>query len=222
MEKALLLEAQIRKQTGSKSSGKLRRAGRIPAVVYGHKKETIAISLDTHSLMEVLHRGSRVMDIKIDNKTEKMVVKDIQYDHLGEDVIHLDMMRVDVSEAIKIAVPIEFKGPSKGAAEGGVITAHVNRLEVECKVTDIPENIVVSIKEMDIGDTMHASDVKLPEGVKLVSNPELLIVTCSVVAEVKTTEEVEAVTPVAPEVITEKKPEEGEGEGESEEAAEKE
>ena len=212
MEKALLLEARIREQTGSKSAEKLRREGRIPAVVYGHKKETVAISLDGRSLMEALHRSSRVLDLKVDNKPEKMIIKDIQYDYLCKDVIHLDLMRVDVSETIKIAVPIEFKGPAKGATEGGVISAHVNSLDVECKVTDIPGIIVVSIKEMGIGDTIHAGDIKLPEGVKLVSPPTLLIVTCSVVAEVKTTEEVEVETPITPEVITEKKPEEGEGE----------
>jgi len=212
MEKALLLESQIREQTGSKYAEKLRREGRIPAVVYGHKKETVAISLDGCSLMEALHHGSRVLDIKVDNKPEKMIIKDIQYDYLCKDVIHLDLMRVDVSETIKIAVPIELKGPAKGATEGGVISAHINSLEVECKVTDIPGIIVVSIKEMGIGDTIHAGDIKLPEGVKLVSNPTLLIVTCSVVAEVKTTEEVEVETPVTPEIITEKKPEEGEGE----------
>jgi len=217
MEKALLLEARIREQTGSKSAEKLRREGRIPAVVYGHKKETVAISLDGRSLMEALHRSSRVLDIKVDNKPEKMIVKDIQYDYLCKDVIHLDLMRVDVSETIKIMVPIELKGPAKGATEGGVITAHINRLEVECKVTDIPEVVVVSIKEMGIGDTIHAGDIKLPEGVKLVSNPALLIVTCSIIAEVKTTEEVEAETPVTPEVITEKKLEEGEGEEAAEE-----
>jgi large subunit ribosomal protein L25 len=217
MEKALLLEARIREQTGSKSAEKLRREGRIPAVVYGHKKETVAISLDGRSLMEALHRSSRVLDIKVDNKPEKMIVKDIQYDYLCKDVIHLDLMRVDVSETIKIMVPIELKGPAKGTTEGGVITAHINRLEVECKVTDIPEVVVVSIKEMGIGDTIHAGDIKLPEGVKLVSNPALLIVTCSIIAEVKTTEEVEAETPVTPEVITEKKLEEGEGEEAAEE-----
>jgi large subunit ribosomal protein L25 len=119
-------------------------------------------------------------------------------------------MRVDVTETIRVAVPIELKGTAKGTHEGGVVEMHTNRLEIECKVTDIPEAIVVSVKEIGVGDTLHASDVELPSGVKLVSAPSTLLVTCSLVAAAKSTEELEAEMPAAPEVIGEVKEEAGE------------
>jgi large subunit ribosomal protein L25 len=110
-------------------------------------------------------------------------------------------MRVDVSETIRVSVPIEVKGVAKGTHEGGVVEVHTDHLDVECKVTEIPKSILVNVKDIGVGDTLHASDIELPEGVKLSSAPTTLIVTCSVIAEVKTTEELEAEMPAAPEVI---------------------
>lgn len=221
MEKGLLLKAEIRKNTGSSEAAKVRKSGRIPAVVYGHKEETVAISLDAHSLIEGLHHGHRVMDVEIDGKQQKMIIKDLQYDHYGREILHVDLMRVDVTEAIKMSVPIELKGVAKGTHEGGIIEVHTDHLEIECMVTEIPNSIIVNIKDVGVGDTVHASDVELPAGVKLVSDPSVLLITCSVVAEVKTTEELEAEMPAAPEVIGEVKEEKAEEEA-AEEKPEKE
>lgn len=211
MGKELILKAEIREQTGSRHAAEVRKSGRIPAIVYGHKQEPVAISLDARSLIEGLHHGRRLMDVQIGKNKQKMLVKDLQYDHLGKDVIHVDMMRVDVTEKVKVAVPIEFKGTAKGTHEGGIIEGHMDHLEVECMATDIPESIVVSVKEMGVGDALHARDIELPEGMKLISSPEALLVTCHLVAAAKTTEEVEEEAPAAPEVIGEAKEEEGEG-----------
>ena len=215
MEKSLLLKAEIREKSGSKSAAKVRKRGRIPAIVYGHKKEPVAISLDAHNLVEGLHHGHRLMDVQIGKKKEKIIIKDLQYDHLGRDVIHVDLMRVDVTESIKVAVPIELKGTAKGTHEGGVVSEHADHIEIECKVTEIPESIVVSVKEIGVGDTLHAGDIELGEGIKLVSDPSTLLVTCSLVAAAKSTEEMEEEVPAAPEVIGEAK----EGEEESAEGA---
>jgi large subunit ribosomal protein L25 len=223
MEKSLLLKAEIRDQTGSSQAVKMRKSGRIPAVVYGHKKEPVAISLDAHKLVEGLHQGHRVIDLQIGEKREKMIVKELQYDHLGRDIIHVDLMRVDVSETIRVSVPIEVKGVAKGTHEGGVVEVHTDHLDVECKVTEIPKSIIVNVKDVGVGDTLHAGDIELPEGIKLSSAPATLIVTCSVIAEVKTTEELEAEIPAAPEVIGKVKEEAGEegAEGKPEEEAKK-
>ena len=205
MEKALFLKAEIREHAGSRYAAKVRKQGRIPAIVYGHKKEPVAISVDKHNLVEGLHYGHRLVDVQIRDKTEKMIIKDLQYDYLGRDIIHMDLMRVDVTETIKVTVPIELKGTAKGTHEGGIIEEHTDHLEVECRVTDIPESIIVWVKDIDVGDTLHASDIELPSGVKLVSSPETLLVTCSLVAAAKSTEEIEEAMPVAPEVIGETK-----------------
>ena len=161
MRKTLLLKAEIREHTGSKAVQKVRKEGRIPAIVYGHKQKPVAISLDAHNFVEGLHHGHRLMDVQIGKKKEKMIDKDLQYDYLGKDIIHSDLMRVSVTEMIKFTVPIELKGAgaAKGTHEGGIIEEHADHLEIESKATDIPETIVVSVKEMSVGDALHTSDI---------------------------------------------------------------
>ena len=216
MEKVLLLKAEVREHIGTKDAARIRKQGRIPAVVYGHKKGPVAVSLDAHNLVEGLHHGHRLADVQIGRKREKVIVKDLQYDHLGKDIIHVDLMRVDVKEMIKVTVPIELKGTAKGAHGGGIIQEHMDHLEIECKVTDIPESIVVSVKELDVGDSLHAGDIELSDGMTLVSDASTLLVTCSLVAAAKSTEELEEEAPAAPEVITEAKAAEGEQSSETE------
>jgi len=203
MEKTLSLKAEIREDTGTKSAVKLRGQGRLPAVVYGHKEKPVAVSLDERTLVEGLHRGHRLIDVQIGKKNEKMIIKDLQYDYLGKDIIHVDLMRVDVTELIKVTVPIELKGKARGTHEGGIIEGHADHLEVECKATDIPESIFVSVKDVRVGDSLHVGDIELPEGVKLVSDASMLLVTCGLVAAAKSTEEIEEEMPAAPEVIGE-------------------
>jgi large subunit ribosomal protein L25 len=223
MDKAQVLKAEIRQGVGSKDAIKLRKNGQIPAVVYGHKKEPVGIILNAKSFREELQQGHRLMEIEIDKKNETLLVKDVQYDYVGTDIIHVDFMRVDVTELVRVTVPIETKGTAKGAQEGGMVEVHTGKLEVECRVTQIPEKITVNVKEMAVGDAIHAKDIQLPDGVKLISSPELLVATCHIVAEVKTTEELEAEMPTAPEVITAAKeePEEGEAVAEAKEPKEK-
>ena len=205
MKKTLLLKAEVREHTGSKTVRKVREQGRIPAIVYGHKEEPAAISLDAHSFVEGLHHGHRLVDVQIGKKKEKTIVKELQYDYLGKNIIHVDLMRVNVTEIVKVMVPIELKGTAAGTHESGIIEEHVDRLEIECKVIDIPETIVVSVKDVHVGDALHAGDIELPDGIKLSSSPNTLLVTCHLVAAAKSTEELEEEAPVAPEVIGEPK-----------------
>jgi large subunit ribosomal protein L25 len=210
MKKTLLLKAEVREQTGTKTVRKVRKQGRIPAIMYGHNEEPVAISLDAHNLIEGVHHGHRLIDVQIGKKKEKTIVKELQYDHLGKNIIHADLMRVDVSEKVKVTVPIELKGTAAGTHEGGIIEEHTDHLEIECMATEIPETIVVWIKDVHVGSTLHASEIELPEGISLVSSPDTLLVTCHLVAAAKTTEELEEETPVTPEVIGEVKEPEAE------------
>ena len=216
MLEEVVLQVKMRKEVGSKHSVILRREGRLPAIVYGHKQEPEAISVDLHDFTEHLHHGHRFFKVKMGKKTATLLVKELQYDHLGKDIIHADLVRVDLTESVKVSVSIELKGTSAGSHEGGIVDEHLDHLEIECKVTDIPETIVVSIKELGIGDAIHASDVELGEGIKLVTDPNALLLTCHLVAAAKSTEELEEELPAGPEVITEKAEEEpGAEKGES-------
>jgi len=211
MDKTLALQAELRERIGSKAASAVRKKGRIPCIVYGHKEEPVAISVDAHDFLEGVHHGHRLMDVIINGATEKMLIKSLQFDYLGRDVVHVDLMRVDVTEMIKVDVPVELKGVAKGASEGGVVESNTDHLEIECLAINIPEKIVVVIKDLGVGESIKAGDLKLPDGVKLVSLPDTAVVSCRIVAEAKTTEQVEAEAPAAPEVITEKAPKADEG-----------
>ena len=214
MKKTLLLKAEVREHTGSKTVRKMRDQGRIPAIVYGHNKEPSAISFDAHNFVEGLHHVNRLMYIQFGKKKEKTIIKEVQYDHLGKNIIHVDFVRVSVTEIVKVMVPIELKGTAVGTHEGGIIEEHVDRLVGECKVADIPETIVVSVKDVHVGDALHAGNIELPDGMKLSSSPEMLLITCHLVAAAKSTEEVEEEMPTTPEVIGEtKEPEADESPG---------
>ena len=213
MNETSLLEARIREQKGSKTAARVRKEGRIPAVVYGHKEEPISISLDAHDFLEVLHHGRRLVDVKIGPEPQKLLVKEVQYDYLGRQVIHVDLMRVDITEIIEVSVPIEFKGVAKGTQEGGLVEQHTDHVQVKCLAVNIPESLVVSIKELAIDGAIYAREIKMPEGVTLASPADTLLVACRVPMAAKTTEEVTAEAPVAPEVISK-------GKAEEEEAAE--
>ena len=214
--KELVLKAEVRKELGSKHSVKIRLQGKIPAIVYGHGQEPETLSLNGQDFSEGLHHGHRLFDIEFGGKTEKLLVKDIQYDHLGKKIIHADLIRVDLSEKIKVETPLIFKGTPAGSHEGGLLEEHLDRIEIECMVTDMPETIDVSVKSLNVGDSLHARDIQLPAGVKLLTNPDALLISCHlpvVVAAAATEEAVEvAEEPTSPEVITERKPKEGEEE----------
>ena len=215
------LKAEIREKTGSKPAVRERAVGKLPAIVYGHKQDAVAVLLDAHDFLNELHHGHRLIDLKVGNTEEKVIVKDLQYDHLGKKVIHVDLMRVDITETIKLTVPVELRGTAKGTHESGIIEEHLDHVEIECKATDIPESIVVSVKEVGVGDSIHARDIELPSGVKLVTDDDALIVTCHLVAAAKAEEEVEIAEgeeeATEPEVITEKKEDEEGGAAESKE-----
>jgi len=214
MTKTLSLKAEVREHTGSRAAAEVRRQGRIPAIVYGHKEEPTPISLDAHDFVESLHHGIRLLDIKIGRRSEKAIVKDLQYDHLGRKIIHADLVRVNVKEKVAVTVPIELKGTAQGTQDGGLLEEHADHLVVQCLPTQIPESILVSVRELEIGASIHAGDVELPEGVVLVSPADTLLAACRALVVAKTTEELEEEAPAAPEVIGRAK--EGEEAGEQE------
>jgi large subunit ribosomal protein L25 len=206
---SIQIAAEPRPGLGSRANKRLRDTGKIPGVLYGHKEAVVPLALPKKELVGHLNKGAHVFDLSLDGKAEKVLVKEVQYDHLGAEVIHVDFARVSLDEKVEITVPLELKGTPAGEAEGGVLQQIVAELEVECLVTDIPSIIVHNVSEMKVDDVLHIKDLKLPPGVKALQDEDL------VVAQVKTIEE-EAAAPAAaeegaaePEVIG-RKPEEGE------------
>ena len=206
---SISIAAEPRAALGSRANKRLRDTGKVPGVVYGHKEAVVPVTLPKKELVNHLNKGAHVFDLSLDGKAEKVLVKEVQYDHLGIEVIHIDFARVSADERVEVTVPLELKGTPKGEEEGGVLQQIVAELEIECLVTDIPSAIVHSVTEMKLDDVLHIKDLKLPPGVRALQDEDL------VVAQVKTIEE-EAPAAVAeegaaePEVIGKGKEEAGE------------
>ncbi len=215
MSETVALKASVREESGTKNSVALRQQGKLPAVVYGHKKDSVAIVLDTHEFLDSLHRGNRIFDVDLAGAKDTLLVKDLQYDYLGDTVIHADLMRVDMNERVKVEVMIKLVGTAAGTHMGGIIEEIMNHVEVECAVCDIPEFLLVDIKGLELDKTLRAEEIELPEGFVLVTNPNAGVIGChepkALVAEededAEGVEGEEVAEGAEPEVITEKKEE---------------
>src|SRR4051812_12996965 len=204
------ITATPRSELGSRANRRLRDKGLLPGVVYGHKEAVVPVTLPKKELVTHLHKGVHVFDLGLDGRSEKVLVKDVQYDHLGIEVLHVDFARVSLDEKVEVTVPLELKGTPKGEAEGGVLQQIVSDLEIECLVTDIPEVIRHNVSEMAVDDVLHVSDLKLPPGVRALQDPEVIVATVKVVAEEEAAPAAEPES-AEPEVIG-RKAEDGEGE----------
>ena len=206
--------AKPRSELGSRANKRLRDSGMLPGVVYGHKEAVVPVTLPRKELVSHLNRGAHVFELALEGKNERVLVKEVQYDHLGLEVIHVDFARVSLDEKVKVTVPIELKGTPKGEADGGVLQQIVSEIEVECLVTEIPDAIRHNVSELGLNEVLHIRDLKLPPGVRAIPDGEVIVATVKEIAE---TEAVPAEGETAePEVIGRKA-----GEEEAEAAPEK-
>jgi large subunit ribosomal protein L25 len=213
-KQSIQLKAEPRSALGSRANKRLRDSGFIPGVVYGHKEAVVPVTLPKKELSTHLSRGAHVFDLSLGGKAEKVLVKDVQYDHLGIEVLHVDFARVSLDERVEVTVPLELKGTPKGEEEGGVLQQIVAELEIECVVTDIPDRVIHNVSEMAIDDVLHIKDLKLPPGAKALQDEDLIVAMVKVIEEEAGAPAAEGET-AEPEVIG-RKPEEGEAaEGEA-------
>ncbi len=166
-----------RAELGSRANKRLRNSGFVPGVIYGHKEAVVPITLPKKELRGHLDRGAHLFDLALEGKSEKVLVKEVQFDHLGLDVIHVDFARVSLDEKVRVTVPVELKGEPKGEAEGGVLQQIINELEVECLVTDIPDAIRHNVSDMAMNDSVQIKDLKLPPGVRVLQDEDLMVAT---------------------------------------------
>ena len=207
-KQSIQLKAEPRSALGSRANKRLRDSGFVPGVVYGHKEAVVPVTLPKKEISTHLAKGAHVFDLTLSGKSEKVLVKDVQFDHLGIEVLHVDFARVSLDERVEVTVPLELKGTPKGEADGGVLQQIVAELEIECVVTDIPDVVTHNVSEMAIDDVVHIKDLKLPAGAKAMQDPDLIVAMVKVIEEEAGTAAAEGET-AEPEVIG-RKPEEGE------------
>lgn len=190
------LHVKMRETAGKGTARKLRAAGRIPGVCYGRSIDPMAVHLDPRALEQLLARGDAGMNTLFDLKVEgggdydgkPVLVKDLQRDPVHGVPLHADLYAVDLQKKITVSVPLQLTGTAEGVSmEAGILDHSLRELELECLPTAIPKEIRVDVSALGLGDSLHVRDVALPEGVTLLSDLNLSIV--SVVAPAAIEEE---------------------------------
>jgi large subunit ribosomal protein L25 len=222
MAQAFVLSVQSRNTSGTNAAKQLRKKGLVPAVIYGHGEATASLSVPGDVLFKAIRQGVRIFDVTLDGNMQKALLRDIQWDALGHDVLHADFYRVSADEKITLEVNVEIRGTAPGVTTGGgVLVQQIHSLSVECLITNIPDSIRVMVNELQLDQAIHVRELKVPEGVTVKNDPEAIIVQVS-----KKIEEVIAPTAVPgaptaesaePEVIGRAKEAEGEEEEEKKE-----
>jgi large subunit ribosomal protein L25 len=197
------MKADKRDALGSRANYRLRKTGLVPAVVYGHNEDVLPLQVNKKELVAHIKHGVHVYNLSIAGKTESVLIKDVQYDALGQEVLHVDFARVDLNERVTVNVSIELKGEPKGEKDGGVLQQILNELEIECVVTEIPDVINVDVSDMAKDSTLHVSDIKVAAGITVLTDAEQVVAKVEEIAEevAEPSEEGEA----EPEVIGAKK-----------------
>ena len=190
----VILIAQTGRTTGSSSSRRLRAEGQIPAVLYGHGMASLSISVDRRELRHALTGPAGVnalVNLEVDGVTHPTIVKSLQRDPLRRNVAHVDFIVVRLDEVIEISVPFHLQGEAKAVlAEGGLVDPAVDTITVRTTPRNVPGAFTWDISELEVGDVVRAGELTMPEGVELVDDPEMPIVT-ALAAQVEKVEEVE-------------------------------
>lgn len=181
MPQEMNLKAEKRETSGQNAARRLRRQDKIPAVLYGGADENIPLSVERTDLMQILRsdRGvNTLLTIEVGNGDScKALIREIQLEPVRDDVLHADFVRVSLTEEIELPVHFEFVGEAAGVrTQGGVLHVVRHEVDVACLPTAIPENIPVDVTELEIGDEIRIVDVPVPEGIRILEEPERLVV----------------------------------------------
>ena len=169
------LNAERRSDAGKGVARKLRAAGKIPAVLYGQGLDTTPLTVDSRELSHLLHgsAGSNVLvDLVVDGEQHLAIPREIQRDHIHARFVHVDFLAVSRTQTITVSVPVHETGEAVGVKEGGVVEHHLREVQIECLPQDVPDEIVIDISHVELGDMVHVSDLEPPKGVTILTSAE--------------------------------------------------
>lgn len=212
------LSARPRAERGKGAARRMRAAGRVPAVIYGHNEQTRALTVDARELERLfasIHRDNTVINVTVEGEAEvKALVREVQMHAYRGHVLHFDLYQIHAGESITVSVPIFLTGTPEGVKAGGILQHTLNDLEIRCLADQIPEEIRIDVTHLGIGDSIHVNELPLPEGVEALVDADRSV--CSVIPPTVTAVETpaEGAEPAAavaePEVIKRGKEEESE------------
>jgi large subunit ribosomal protein L25 len=185
MMSQVVLAARSRANTGSGEARRIRRGGRIPAVLYGRGGKSISIDLDAQEFSSRVRNISESTIVKLDveGKSYDAFVKDTQHSITAGSILHVDFYEVESGVALRARVSVHLQGNPAGVREGGILESPLHEIEVECLPKDLPERIDVDISELRVNQSLHVRDINLGEGVRLISNGDQVVALVKFVRE---------------------------------------
>lgn len=193
------LHVEARAKLGKQPTKRLRAAGQIPGVLYGHGEASVSLSLPKAAVAAVIRHGTRVVQLS-GAVQDSAIVKDVQWDPIGVEVLHVDLARVDRDEKVRLEIRLEMKGDAIGARQGGILELVMHELEIECPVVDLPDRLIVNVSGLEVGKAILASAIELPPNARLLTDPEAMVVHCVLPQD----EEEGTTGPAEPELIAKK------------------
>ena len=211
MSKFEKLDVDIRKEQGTSAARRTRLRGRVPAVLYHSGVEATPLSMDRKALYKALKTGQMIFEVTVEEKPQFVLLKEVQYHPVTDEVIHIDFQKVKEDEKISLEVAIRGVGESQGVKLGGILVQLLNAVTVKCKPSEIPEFLEIDVTEMEMNTNLFVKDISLPEDVEMITAEDIAVMS---VQEPKEEKEEE--------VALEEDGEEGEGateEGDSEDSS---
>lgn len=186
----LTVPVKKREGVGTRSTIALRSEGFIPAVIYGQGGESVAIALPLEIVQDCLKRNIRILTLDLAGTQDAAMIKDLQWDSLGDHLLHVDFLRVRMDEEVSMSISLVPTGRAKGIEEGGILDISRNEITVKCLPTQIPDAIEFDVSDLAVGDSLSINDIVLPEGVTLDDDPDQNV--ASITARVEVEEEAPA------------------------------
>jgi len=206
------LSVRVREQLGTRNTRRLRATGQIPAVLYGHNQDGVNLSIPSDQVASVLRHGGRLVDLAGD-VAETALIRQVQWDPFGVDILHLDLFRVSAEESVDVVLPIELRGTAPGVKEGGVVEHVRHEAHIRCPVLALPDKLELNISNLQLNKHLTFADIPLPAGAEMLSDAEQQVVHC-ILPKSELEEAAGAAEPGEPEIIGRKKEDESEGEAE--------
>ncbi|MDI6845325.1 MAG: 50S ribosomal protein L25 [Candidatus Saccharicenans sp.] len=183
----LVIKAEKRTELGKNASGRLRRKGLVPAILYGESVENIPLILQKKDVIEILKSETgenTIFRVAFDSGETDVMIKEVQIHPVTDELLHVDLIRISMDKPVRVSVPVELVGEPVGVkSEGGVVDFLLRELEIECLPRDIPEAITIDISHLHIHQSFKVMNLELPPGIKVLHEPQAAIVVISSVAE---------------------------------------
>jgi len=172
-----------RKEKGGRSSRILRKNGIIPANFYYKGEENINLSVIELELLKSLRSGHRIFEVNLKGSTQYVMLKEIQYHPVTDDIVHIDLMRIRRDEKMTISVPLVLEGIAEGVKEGGVMMQNLNVIEISCLPADVPEQLAIDVSDLELNTSLNVEDLEVSEELEVLTSDELTIVSCQLPKE---------------------------------------